>query len=101
MPNINIKLISKNGAIMKNISLRGLDEELAGRLQQTAKSEGKSVNQLVLETLRRRFGLDRDKRFTRVYHDLDALFGAWPKEEYEAIQGQIDADRRIDAELWK
>ena len=86
---------------MKNISLRGLDEELAGRLQQTAKSEGKSVNQLVLETLRRRFGLDRDKRFTRVYHDLDALFGVWSDVEYEAIQGQIDADRRIDAELWK
>ncbi len=86
---------------MKNISLRGLDDELAGRLQQTARAEGKSVNQLVLETLRRRFGLDRDKRFTRVYHDLDALFGAWSDEEYEAIQGQIDADRRIDAELWK
>ncbi len=86
---------------MKNISLRGLDEELAGRLQQTAKSEGKSVNQLVLETLRRRFGLDRDKRFTRVYRDLDALFGAWSEEEYETIQRQIDADRRIDGELWK
>ena len=86
---------------MKNISLRGLDQELAGRLQQTAKSEGKSVNQLVLETLRRRFGLDRTKRFTRVYHDLDALFGAWSDEDYETIQGRIDTDRRIDAVLWK
>ena len=86
---------------MKNISLRGLDQELAGRLQQTAKSEGKSVNQLVLETLRRHFGLDRTKRFTRVYHDLDALFGTWSDEDYETIQGRIDADRRIDAELWK
>ena len=86
---------------MKIISLRGVDEELAGRLQQTAKSEGKSVNQLVLETLRRRFGLDRDKRFTRVYQDLDALFGTWSDEDYETIQGRIDADRRIDAELWK
>ncbi len=86
---------------MKNISLRGLDEELAGRLQQTAKSEGKSINQLVLETLRQRFGLDKARRFTRVYHDMDELFGAWSEDEYQAIQGQIDADRRIDADLWK
>ena len=86
---------------MKNISLRGLDAELAGRLQQTAKTEGKSINQLVLETLRQRFGLDKAKRFTRVYHDLDELFGAWSEREYQTIQGQIDAERRIDAELWK
>ncbi len=86
---------------MKNISLRGLDEELVDRLQQTAKSEGKSVNQLVLETLRRRFGLDKVKRFSNVYNDLDTLFGAWSNEEYERIQGQIDDDRRIDPELWK
>ena len=86
---------------MKNISLRGLDEELAGRLQQTAKSEGKSVNQLVLDILRWRFGLDKVKRFSNVYNDLDTLFGAWSNEEYERIQGQIDDDRRIDPELWK
>lgn len=86
---------------MKNISLRGLDEELAARLQQTAKSEGKSVNQLVLEILRRRFGLDKVKRFSNVYNDLDTLFGVWSIEEYERVQGQIDDDRQIDPELWK
>lgn len=87
--------------MMKNISLRGLDEELSGRLQQTAKAEGKSVNQLVLETLRRRFGLDKTKRFSNIYDDLDGLFGSWSREEFDRIQGQIDADRRIDAELWE
>ena len=86
---------------MKNISLRGLDDELAGRLQEDAKAEGKSVNQLVLETLRRRFGLDKTKRFTQVYHDLDGLFGKWSQEEFERIQGGIDEGRRIDPELWQ
>jgi hypothetical protein len=86
---------------MKNISLRGLDDELAGRLQEDAKAGGKSVNQLVLETLRRRFGLDKAKRFTQVYHDLDALFGQWSQEEFERIQGGIDKGRRIDPELWQ
>lgn len=85
---------------MKNISLRGLDEALADKLQEDAKAEGKSVNQLVLETLRRRFGLDKTKRFTQVYHDLDSLFGKWSREEFERIQGSIDEGRGIDAELW-
>lgn len=86
---------------MKTISLRGLDDELAYRLQKDAKAEGKSVNQLVLETLRRRFGLDKARRFNRVYHDLDGLFGKWSREEFERIQGSIDEARRIDAELWQ
>ena len=86
---------------MKNISLRGLDEELADRLQKDAQAEGKSVNQLVLETLRRRFGLDKTKRFTRVYHDLDDLFGKWSREESERIQGSVDEGRRIDGALWQ
>ena len=85
---------------MKNISLRGVDDELARHLQAGARAEGKSVNQLVLETLRRRFGLDKARRFTRVYHDLDDLFGKWSQEEYERIQGRVDENRRIDPELW-
>lgn len=86
---------------MKNISLRGVDDELARQLQEGAKAEGKSVNQVVLETLRRRFGLDKARRFTRVYHDLDDLFGKWSQEEFERIQGRIEENRRIDPELWQ
>lgn len=86
---------------MGNISLRGLDEELTLKLQQTAREEGKSVNQVVLDTLRRCFGLDKAKRFTRVYNDLDALFGTWSQEEFERIQGSVDQGRTVDPELWQ
>ena len=86
---------------MQSISIRGVDEQLAGRLKKEAAKQGKSVNQLVLETLRQHVGLDKELRFTREYDDLDHLFGRWSKQEYEEIQGKIDAERQIDDEIWK
>ena len=86
---------------MKNMTLRGLDLQLADRLQQAAKEEGKSVNQFVLDTLKKRLGLAKEKRFTAVHHDMDHLFGRWSEGEFEEIQTKIDAERRLDEELWR
>lgn len=85
---------------MKSISLRGVDDELALLLKEEAEAARKSVNQWVLETLKRHVGLEKEKRFTRVFHDLDHLFGRWSEDEFDAIQGKIDEERHIDPELW-
>ncbi|NCO61070.1 MAG: antitoxin [Deltaproteobacteria bacterium CG_4_8_14_3_um_filter_51_11] len=86
---------------MKSISLRGIDEELALRLKQEAEAARKSLNQYVLETIKRHVGLEKERQFTRVYHDLDHLFGRWSDDEFNMIQGKIDGERRIDSELWR
>ena len=86
---------------MRSLSIRGVDEQLAELLKQEARSTNRSVNQVILETLRKHAGLEKVKRFTGQYHDLDQLFGAWSQEEFEAIQGRIDSERHIDGELWK
>jgi len=86
---------------MKVLSIRGVDEQLSGILKQQAKASRKSVNQFVLEILRRHVGLEKDKRFTREYDDLDGILGKWSAEEFEQIQGKIDSERKIDKELWK
>jgi len=83
------------------MSLRGVDEELTARLKSEAAESGKSVNQLVLELLRRHAGLEKTKRFTRAHDDLDHLFGAWSEEEHDRIQGTIDENRTVDDELWR
>ena len=85
---------------MKTLSIRGVDEDLARHVKIAAKKEGKSVNNFVLDTLRKQFGVGKEKRFSREWHDLDNLFGTWSAEEYAAIQGRIDAQRQIDEELW-
>jgi len=86
--------------MMKTITVRRIEPSLAKELKQAANKEGKSVNQLVIETIKQYLGMKKEKRFTVVYHDMDHLFGRWSEEEFEQIQGKIDSERKIDKELW-
>ena len=85
---------------MGSLSIRGVDKHLSATLKKQAQAAQKSVNQFVLETLRKRVGLEKEKRFTKEYDDLDKLFGKWSDEEFDQIQGKINSERRIDDELW-
>jgi hypothetical protein len=86
---------------MGSISIRGLDDELSSLLKKAAATENMSVNQFVLETIKKHLGLAKEKRFSQEWHDLDGLFGQWSDEEFDQIQGKIDDERQIDEELWK
>lgn len=86
---------------MKTITVRGLDEIIAKNLKRMAEQNGKSVNQFVLDTLKERLGLKKEKKYTVIHHDMDHLFGIWSENEFKRIQGNIDSERKIDKELWK
>ena len=86
---------------MKILTIRGVDEELAAHLKSAAKKESLSVNQFIINLLKRHFGQIKEKRFSKKYDDLDALFGQWDKEDYEAISLGIAAQRKIDKNLWR
>ena len=85
---------------MKALTVRGLDTSIADKLKETAKKQDKSVNQLILDTIKKSLGEEKEKRFTAVHHDMDHLFGKWSQAEFETIQGKIDSERKIDEELW-
>ena len=85
---------------MKTMTVRGIDSALSEKMKQAANQEGKSVNQVVIDTIRRHFGMIKEKKFTAVYHDLDHIFGRWSQEDFDKIQGKIDTERKIDKELW-
>jgi hypothetical protein len=86
---------------MGNLSIRGIDPDLAASLKQQAMLSGKSVNQLVLEVLKEHTGLNKKKLFTQQYHDLDFLFGQWTDNEFQQIQAKIDDESQVDDGLWK
>jgi len=86
---------------MKTITIRRIDDQLAELLKEKARKDQKSINQLLLDTLRNSLGLSSEKKFTAEYHDLDHLFGQWSAEEFESIQGKITNDRKIDQEIWQ
>lgn len=85
---------------MKTITVRGLDDTLTANLKLMAKQEGQSVNQFILDMLKERLGLKKEKKFTAVHHDMDHLFGRWADKEFKQIQMRIDSERKIDKELW-
>ncbi len=85
---------------MGSLSIRGVDENLSKLLKKRAEQAQTSVNQVVLEAIKRHLEIAKEKQFTREWHDLDQLFGKWSKVEYSRIQGKIDAERQIDSELW-
>jgi len=70
---------------MKVITIRGIDPDMAERLKEVSSRQGKSINQLVLDILRQELGMEKRKRYTRTYDDLDELFGRWSDSEFEQI----------------
>ena len=86
---------------MKAITIRGIDSSVSSKLKQVAKNERKSVNQLVLDMIKQNIGMQKKKKYTKKYNDLDHLFGKWTDAEFDIIQGIINSQRKIDLELWE
>jgi len=86
---------------MKAITIRGVESVVAEKLKQTAVKQNKSLNQLVLEFIKKNLGMVKEKKYSRDYDDLDHLFGTWNEKEFNAIQKKLTQERQIDQELWK
>jgi len=85
---------------MKAITIRGIEPIVAEKLKQTAAKHNKSLNQLVLEFIKKNLGMEKEKKYSRDYDDLDHLFGSWDEKEFNAVQKKITQERQIDQELW-
>ncbi|MFA5904287.1 MAG: toxin-antitoxin system HicB family antitoxin [Desulfobacula sp.] len=86
---------------MKAITIRDIDPEVAKKLKATASEQNKSMNQLVLEFIKKNLGLEKEKIYDREYNDLDSLFGSWDDEEFNRIHNKINQERQIDQDVWK
>jgi len=73
---------------------------VAEKLKQTANSQGKSTNRLILDMIKKELGFEKKNQYSRRYDDLDDLFGTWSENEFRKISNTIDQQRRIDPELW-
>jgi len=86
---------------MKAITIRGVEPAVAEKLKLTAAKQNKSLNQLVLEFIKKSLGMEKEKKYSRDYDDLDHLFGSWDEKEFDAIQKKINQERQIDQDLWE
>lgn len=79
----------------KQYTIRNLEPKLDETLRAKSKNLGKSLNDVVLEALRKGAGLTDAPS---LYHDLDSLSGCWKKDpEFEKSLQEQD---QIDPHLW-
>jgi hypothetical protein len=85
---------------MKTITIRRIDSGLDRVIKSRAKQDNLSVNQWILQTLKKVTGMGKESVFKK-HSDLDALAGGWSKEEAKAFQKNTQIFERIDEDIWK
>ena len=83
---------------MRQLTVRGFDDELSNRLKGLAQREGISLNQAALRLLRKGAGLPETSG--AIGHSLDHLFGVWTQDEFEKFNKELEVFETIDEELW-
>jgi hypothetical protein len=86
---------------LKQLTVRGLDEDLDQALKREAEEQGLSVNRFVVRVLREAVGLYLNPVDTREFHDLDHLAGTWSETDAEELDNALDEQRQIDKSLWQ
>ena len=84
---------------MATLTLRGVDEATARTLKEKAKSEGVSVNALLLSLIRRGMNIGKQKRPT-IHQDLDGLAGTWTRSDVVEFEERVAILETIDESLW-
>lgn len=75
-------------------TIRHVPRSLDQALRQRVKASGRTLNEVLVENLRRG---TRMRRVTTPHNDLDFLVGSW--EDDTAMTEDLAAQRTIDAEL--
>lgn len=78
----------------KQLTIRGVPEEVARRLARMSQDRGRSINATVLEILEGAAGLQgRRARLDR--------YVTWTDDDLDEFQDALNAQRVIDEELWR
>ncbi len=87
---------------MKQLTVRGFDDELSDAIRGLARREGISLNKAALRLLRKGAGLaDGSEGRARVGSSLDHLIGTWTQEQVDELNEALQEFEKIDEELWQ
>ena len=87
---------------MRQLTIRGFDDQLSRCIRGLAAREGISLNQAVLRLLRRGAGLGSESAGAHVVgSSLDHLMGTWTREEADEMERALDDLSRIDEAMWR
>ncbi len=78
----------------KQLTIRGVSDEVGSRLESLSRAKGRSVNSTVLQILESAVGVDERRRRLERY-------ATWTREDLEEFEQALAAQRQIDDELWR
>lgn len=85
---------------MKAITLRGIPRDVERLIRRKASERGTSLNKSIIGLLEEAAGIRKARRKV-LHHDLDALAGAWNREEAEEFDRCLAVQRKIEPALWR
>lgn len=85
---------------MRQLTIRGFDEDLAREIRQLAAKEGISLNKAVLRLLRLGVGNSEPDARDVIGSSLDHLAGTWGDEDVRELEDVEQDFERIDALAW-
>ena len=83
---------------MKALTVRKVDARLAAALARETRRRGTSLNQTVLDLLRRGLGLDASRPRS---NGLEKFAGTWTAEDLAEFEANVAMFDKIDPELWR
>ena len=87
---------------MKQLTIRGYDDDLERCIRNLARTEGVSLNQAALRLLRKGAGLaGSSPAGNTIGTGLDDLIGTWTKAEADEMVRLVKGFEEIDGRLWK
>ena len=80
------------------LTVRNVPPDVAAELERERKRRGDSLNQTVVNVLRRGLGLGAERRS----NGLARLAGGWSEEEFAAFEEAVqEIGEQVDEELWR
>lgn len=87
---------------MKQLTIRGFEDDLERCLRALAREENISLNQAALRLLRRGAGLlEGATKSDRVGDSLDHLIGTWSEEQAKRMEEVLADCEQVDEALWR
>ena len=77
-------------------TIRAVPEDVDNTLRKNSVREGCSLNNYVIDTLKKGTGMSDTPH---LFHDLDSLSGTWVKDE--ACERTLEEFNHIDEDMWK
>ena len=87
-------LLCYHAGMAKQLTIRGVSEEVGQRLEELSRARGQSVNTTVLQILEAGVGVDERRRRL-------ARYATWTPEEVAEFNEALAAQRTIDDPHWR